>query len=145
MEYAAAVEVLRISVNAGNSLGSAGLETNLAPAMTIGTGYFGRSSVGENLQPSHLVQWTRLAYNRDPAERFGNFTGLVPWEAPAGPVPPYPVASNQRDSHQPALAPAREPVMPARSADHDSAPDSTALREEIRRLILEELSQLARG
>jgi acetaldehyde dehydrogenase / alcohol dehydrogenase len=145
MEYAAAVEVLRISVNAGNSLGSAGLETNLAPAMTIGTGYFGRSSVGENLQPSHLVQWTRLAYNRDPAERFGTFTGLVPWEAPAGPVPPYPVASNQRDGHQPALSPAREPAMPARSADHDSPPDSTGLREEIRRLILEELSQLARG
>jgi acyl-CoA reductase-like NAD-dependent aldehyde dehydrogenase len=70
MEYGAAVEVLRVAVNVGNSLGSAGLETNLAPTMTIGTGFFGRSSVGENLHPSHLVQWTRLAYNRDPAEPF---------------------------------------------------------------------------
>ena len=61
MEYGAAVEVLRVAVNVGNSLGSAGLETNLAPTMTIGTGFFGRSSVGENLHPSHLVQWTRLA------------------------------------------------------------------------------------
>ena len=98
MEYGAAVEVLRVAVNVGSSLGSAGLETNLAPSMTIGTGFFGRSSVAENLHPSHLVQWTRLAYNSDPAEPFGDFTGLVPWQAPAGPVPPYPVASNQRDA-----------------------------------------------
>src|SRR6202012_3384771 len=96
MEYGAAVEVLRVAVNVGNSLGSAGLETNLAPTMTIGTGFFGRSSVGENLHPSHLVQWTRLAYNRDPAEPFGDFSGLIPWHTPAGPVPMYPVASNQR-------------------------------------------------
>ena len=96
MEYGAAVEVLRVAVNAGNSLGSAGLETNLAPTMTIGTGFFGRSSMAENLHPSHLVQWTRLAYNSGRAEPFGDFTGLIPWQAPAGPVPPYPVASNQR-------------------------------------------------
>ena len=83
MDYGAAVEVLRVAVNVGNSLGSAGLDTNLAPTMTIGTGFFGRSSVGENLQPSHLVQWTRLAYNRDPAEPFGDFTGLQPWQAAA--------------------------------------------------------------
>ncbi len=108
MEYGAAVEVLRVAVNVGNSLGSAGLETNLAPSMTIGTGFFGRSSVAENLHPSHLVQWTRLAYNSDPAEPFGDFTGLTPWQAPAGPVPPYPVASNQRDG-QPGTA-ARRPA-----------------------------------
>jgi len=30
--------------------GSAGLDTNLAPTMTIGTGFFGRSSLGENLE-----------------------------------------------------------------------------------------------
>ena len=98
MAYGAALEVLRIVVNAGSSLGSAGVGTGLAPSMTIGTGFFGRSSVGENLQPKHLVQWTRLAYNEDPAVGFADFTGLVPWEAPAGAVPPYPVASNLRDA-----------------------------------------------
>jgi acyl-CoA reductase-like NAD-dependent aldehyde dehydrogenase len=121
MEFAAAVEVLRVSVNAGNSLGSAGLETNLAPSMTIGTGFFGRSSVAENLHPRHLLQWTRLAYNRDPAEAFGDFTGLIPWHAPAGAVPPYPVPSNARGS---------EPA---------------SLRDEIRRLVLEELALLTGG
>jgi hypothetical protein len=153
MEYGAAVEVLRVAVNVGNSLGSAGLETNLAPTMTIGTGFFGRSSVGENLHPSHLVQWTRLAYNRDPAEPFGDFTGLVPWQAPAGrngdrgPVPPYPVASNQRGDgadHWPVPASGGgQAYSPARSELNGS--DASALREQIRRLILEELSQLAGG
>ncbi len=33
MEYGAAVDVLRVAVNVGSSLGSAGLETNLAPTM----------------------------------------------------------------------------------------------------------------
>src|SRR4029077_2101463 len=145
MEYGAAVEVLRVAVNVGNSLGSAGLETNLAPTMTIGTGFFGRSSVGENLHPSHLVQWTRLAYNRDQAEPFGDFAGLVPWQAPAGPVPPYPVASNQRGDRPAAASAGGQAYSPARSEPNGFGADTSALREEIRRLILEELSQLAGG
>jgi acyl-CoA reductase-like NAD-dependent aldehyde dehydrogenase len=153
MEYGAAVEVLRVAVNVGNSLGSAGLETNLAPTMTIGTGFFGRSSVGENLHPSHLVQWTRLAYNRDPAEPFGDFTGLVPWQAPAGrngdrgSVPPYPVASNQRGDgadHWPVPASGGGAASSQARSELNGA-DASALREQIRRLILEELSQLAGG
>lgn len=135
MEYAAAVEVLRVSVNAGNSLGSAGLETNLAPSMTIGTGFFGGSSVGENLHPRHLVQWTRLAYNRDPAEVFGDFTNVVPWRASAEAVPPYPVPSNQKDQTHIRTA----LVSPPTSATPDSL---VALREEIRRLVIEELAAL---
>ena len=161
MEYGAAVEVLRVAVNVGNSLGSAGLETNLAPSMTIGTGFFGRSSVAENLHPGHLVQWTRLAYNRDPAEPFGDFAGLRPGRAPAGPrrqggpkgpkgpkgpVPPYPVASNQRDDYRPPTAAGGgEARNPLRSELNGFMPDPSALRAEIRRLILEELSQLAGG
>jgi acetaldehyde dehydrogenase/alcohol dehydrogenase len=151
MEYGAAVEVLRVAVNVGNSLGSAGLETGLAPTMTIGTGFFGRSSVGENLSPGHLVQWTRLAYNRDPAEPFGDFTGLSPWAAPAGAVPQYPVASNQRE--RPPAGADRGTTAdrgtgaenPARSVQNGFGPDREALRDEIRRLILEELAQLAGG
>jgi acetaldehyde dehydrogenase/alcohol dehydrogenase len=137
--------VLRVAVNVGNSLGSAGLQTNLAPSMTIGTGFFGRSSVAENLHPSHLVQWTRLAYSSDPAEPFGDFAGLIPWQAPAGPVPPYPVASNQRDGGHPA-GPGSPPAAAVRSGHHDLSPDAVgALRAEIRRLVIEELSQLVRG
>jgi hypothetical protein len=117
--------------------------------MTIGTGFFGRSSVGENLHPSHLVQWTRLAYNRDPAEPFGDFTGLIPWQASAGrngdrgSVPPYPVASNQRGDHPATASGGGQAYRPARSELNGA--DASALREQIRRLILEELSQLAGG
>jgi len=142
MEYGAAVEVLRVAVNAGNSLGSAGLETNLAPTMTIGTGYFGRSSMAENLHPSHLVQWTRLAYNSDRAEAFGDFTGLIPWQAPAGPVPPCPVASNQRGGRHGNGEGGRRAGATDRSVKIEFRPDAAALREEIRRMIIEELSQL---
>ncbi len=151
MAYGAALEVLRVVVNAGSSLGSAGVGTGLAPSMTIGTGFFGRSSVGENLQPKHLVQWTRLAYNEDPAVGFADFTGLVPWEAPAGAVPPYPVASNLRDGRAaeaghslPATTPGRRPRRgrwarrPA-GALGGADPDVEALRAEIRRVVLEEL------
>src|SRR6516162_11813462 len=147
MEYGAAVEVLRVAVNVGNSLGSAGLETNLAPTMTIGTGFFGRSSVAENLHPSHLVQWTRLAYNADLAEPFGDFTGLVPWQAPAGPkgsVPAYPVASNQRGDRPGSQPPGPQAGTTVRSENIHWQPDAAALREEIRRMVIEELSQLVR-
>ncbi len=101
--------------------------------MTIGTGFFGRSSVGENLQSKHLVQWTRLAYNEDPAVGFGDFTGLVPWEAPGGVVPPYPVASNLRDDGASAEGARRAGGVAG------TDPEVEALRAEIRRVVLEEL------
>jgi acyl-CoA reductase-like NAD-dependent aldehyde dehydrogenase len=144
MDFGAAVQVLRVSVNVGNSLGSAGIETNLAPSMTIGTGYFGRSSMGENLQPKHLVQWVQIAYNADPAETFGNFQGLIPWSRATGEMPPYPYASNvvkadpsgrggPRDYADAPLGASERPPVTREMAE---------LREEIRRLVLEELAQL---
>jgi acetaldehyde dehydrogenase/alcohol dehydrogenase len=174
MAYGAAVEVLRVAVNVGNSLGSSGIETALAPSMTVGTGFFGRSTVGENLQPKHLVQWTRLAYNSDPAEPFGNFAGLMPWESPAGPVPPYPYASNavgvggrRQEQADPAdktpgpRAPVATPgYIPAGAGVATGGPGNPAgehggglgaaradlgLREEIRRVVVEELRAMAVG
>ena len=62
MDYAAAVEVYRVVVNAPCSQGAAGFGTALPPTFTIGTGFFGRSSVGENVGPAHLVSWTRVAW-----------------------------------------------------------------------------------
>jgi len=165
MEFGASVEVLRVSVNVGNSLGSSGISTFLAPSMTVGTGFFGRSSLTENLEPRHLVQWTRMAYDRDPAEAFGSFSGLVPWETPAGPVPPYPLASNLAgDGRGPGgyLDADRTP-RPGNPLPHANAGaglashgdragglaygevDTRALRETIRRIVVEELAQYAGG
>jgi acetaldehyde dehydrogenase / alcohol dehydrogenase len=139
MAYGAALGVLRVAVNAGSSLGSSGLETGLAPTMTIGTGFFGRSSLGENLQPKHFVQWTRLAYHSDPAEAFGDFGGLDPWQVPAGSVPPYPRASNLAE---PSLSATPVPASPPTPAPR---PELDALRAEIRRVVLEELRALTGG
>jgi acyl-CoA reductase-like NAD-dependent aldehyde dehydrogenase len=132
LEFGAACNVLRVAVNAGNSLGSAGLETHLAPTMTIGTGYAGRSSVGENLRPDHLVNWVRLAHNADASVPMGDFSGLSPWRASPGPVPAYPTPSTAREA-----APA---VVSTGSTDADGD-----LREELRRIIVEELHDLIGG
>lgn len=133
MAFASAVPVLRVSVNVGNSLGSAGIETNLAPSMTIGTGFFGRSSVGENLEPKHLVNATRIAYNADERVPMPDFTGLTRWSAPVGAVPPYPIASNMEEA----------PTLVPPNGSPPSGEDG--LRDEIRRLVIDELRQILKG
>jgi hypothetical protein len=119
MAYGAAVNVLRVAVNVGGSMGSAGFGTNLAPSMTVGTGFFGRSSVGENLEPRHLVNWTRVAFATDRVEALPSFEGLQPWSAQPEPAP----------------------VARARA---EPAGDTEELRDEIVRLVLEELRELIR-
>jgi hypothetical protein len=151
LRYAARVPVLRIAVNAGNSTGSAGLSTNLAPSMTLGTGFVGRSSIGENLEPRHLVNWTRAAYNADDRVPFGDFAGLPVWERPSGPVPGYPVASNldgSAASRSAASGPAangHQPAAPDGEAGEAGDGISAQAREQLRALIIEELEHLIRG
>jgi acyl-CoA reductase-like NAD-dependent aldehyde dehydrogenase len=132
MEYAAAVDVLRVTVNEGGSTGSAGFTTNLAPSMTIGTGFVGRSSHSEHHEPKHLVNLTRIAYSTDPSEVLPSFAGVQPWAAPTGPVPAYPLASNLA-VHQ-APTPTRAP-----------SEGTEEIREELRRLIIEELTAIIKG
>ncbi len=159
MRFAARVPVLRVAVNASNSTGSAGLTTNLAPSMTLGTGFVGRSSIGENLEPRHLVNWVRVAYNSAPTVPFGNFTGVGVWEHPAGPVPAYPRASNLDDPARSRPAPVAGSAVAgsavagstgSSSAGPASVPAdgevvTAAVREQLRALILEELAQLIGG
>ncbi|GAA3800166.1 aldehyde dehydrogenase family protein [Sphaerisporangium flaviroseum] len=137
MEFGAAVPVLRISVNAGNSTGASGIDTNLPISMTIGTGFVGGSSAGENLQPGNLVNWTKVAYHVDAP--FGDFDRLSPWSPPGGQVPAYPRASNARTAPAPSARPAPAGTGPASPGAGDDR-----LRDEIRRLILEELATLVR-
>ena len=85
--------------------------------MTIGTGFFGRSSLGENLEPRHLINLTRVAYASDVAEPFGEFAGLQP-------------RNTALDT---------EPVAPP-----DMPVDAQLAREEIRRVVLDELRELVR-
>jgi acyl-CoA reductase-like NAD-dependent aldehyde dehydrogenase len=133
MRYAAAVPAYRVVVNAPCSQGAAGFATNLAPSFTIGTGYWGKSSVGENIGPQHLVHWQRIAYANDPGEVFGNFEGLSPgFEGPLPEAPSDGVPGSPR--------PARRGGAVAGGAGTGGI--DGASREELRRLIAEELRDL---
>ena len=125
LDFAGAVEAGRIVVNAPASQGAAGFGTHLAPTFTIGTGYFGRSSIAENIGPEHLVQWTKVAFNDDPAERMADFSATR--LRFAGPLPEAPSDG----------VPGKGRPRPAVAASLDS--DQAQLREEIRRIIVEEL------
>ena len=152
LRFAERVPVLRVAVNAGNSTGSAGLDTNLAPSMTLGTGFAGRSSIGENLEPKHLVNWARVAYHSAAGVPFGDFTGLVTGQPPDGPVPPYPLASNQHGApglmssgDSPAGSMGESASVPGLASGASRAALPDAVREQLRALIIEELSQLIKG
>ena len=113
MAFAAAVPALRVAVNAGCSLGASGFETNLGPSMTIGTGFAGGSSIGDNLTPHHLMHYARIAYNKEASEVFGNFRNLDPLNLPRA-------------------------AQPTLSLAVDNGAEGE-LRRELRRIILEEL------
>jgi hypothetical protein len=84
--------------------------------MTIGTGFAGGSSIGDNLTPHHLLHYARIAYNKEASETFGNFANLDPLNLP-----------------KPHGAPVSLAV--------DNSSDSE-LRKELRRIILEELKEV---
>ncbi len=121
--YALAVEAYRVVVNAPCSQGAAGFATHLAPTFTIGTGFFGRSSIGENIGPQHLVNWTRIAWSTE-AVLPDDLRTLMQLDH-KGPLPPAPAdgVPNLSGGHQ---------------AQVNQVPAGT-LRDEIRKIIAEEL------
>ncbi len=116
--YSQEVPVYRVVVNAPCSQGAAGFATHLPPSFMIGTGFAGRSSVGENVGPQHLVHWTKIAFGRDvPVDVAGiDLSGTSEPQATA----PSPMAAPEQPSQSP----------------H---------RDELRQLILEELRNLKGG
>jgi acyl-CoA reductase-like NAD-dependent aldehyde dehydrogenase len=128
--YAMAVEAYRVVVNAPCSQGAAGFATHLPPTYTIGTGFFGHSSIGENIGPQHLVHWTRIAWNAEDALP-GDLHALMNLDH-KGPLPPAPADG------VPGLS-ARPPTNVGRPSGGDDS-----LRDEIRRIIAEELRDALR-
>ncbi|HVZ00584.1 MAG TPA: aldehyde dehydrogenase family protein [Dongiaceae bacterium] len=134
LKYGATVKALRVAVNAPCSQGAAGFSTHLAPSFTIGTGFFGRSAIGENIEPRHLVNWTRIAYNEEAGEAFDSFDGLAlsfPESTILGREAPISLGVLQEgaERHRPAAT---------------GGDEAKALREEIRRMVLEELRHALR-
>jgi acyl-CoA reductase-like NAD-dependent aldehyde dehydrogenase len=128
--FAAAVEAYRVVVNAPCSQGAAGFGTHLAPTFTIGTGFFGRSSIGENIGPEHLVSWTRIAWPLD-AELPADVEALTGLDHP-GPLSRAPADG------VPGMTRARAAAATSTAGDSPPVRDP-ALREEIRKIIAEEL------
>ncbi|MEY2503484.1 MAG: hypothetical protein QOI07_3821 [Verrucomicrobiota bacterium] len=132
LDFGACVEAYRVVVNAPCSQGAAGFATNLAPTFTIGTGFFGRSSVGENVGPQHLVHWTRIALHKEATELAENLSRSS--LAYPGPLPAAP------SDGVPRTAVGAPPTATLRKvARGDAAKEE--LREEIRRIIADELRQ----
>ena len=125
LDLANAVEAGRIVVNAPSGQGAAGFGTHLPPTFTIGTGYFGRSSIAENIGPEHLVQWTKVAFTDDPAERVADFSAAR--LRFAGPLPEAPSDG----------VPGKGRPRPGTAATLD--PDQAMVREEFGRIIVEDL------
>jgi acyl-CoA reductase-like NAD-dependent aldehyde dehydrogenase len=135
LRFGAELNVLRIVVNAPCSMGAAGFQTHLAPTMTVGTGFFGRSSVAENVGPQHLIQWVKVAFNKDAAVDLGRFEGL-PLTITDEAITDEAAAPVSRVDEPRAGAPALGPS----SGDHQAE-----IRAEIRQIILEELQSLRPG
>ncbi len=138
MEYASMVETYRCIVNAPCSQGASGLSTNLAPSFTVGTGFFGRSSIGENIQPKHLLHWTRIAYNSDAAEPFGDYRGVT--QRLDGPLPQAPSDGVPGNERSPVSARGASASLNRPSGSLDPG-----LREELRKMIAEELRSALRS
>ncbi|MCY4038475.1 MAG: aldehyde dehydrogenase family protein [Hyphomicrobiales bacterium] len=120
LAFSETVEAYRVVVNAPTSQGAAGFATHLAPTFTVGTGFFGRSSIGENINPEHLLHWTRIAYNADADEPMGNYAGLS--LSQEGPLPEAPADG-----------------VPGSTRVENTSEIDDELRNELRRLIVEEL------
>jgi len=103
--------------------------------MTIGTGFFGRSSVAENVGPQHLVQWVKMAWNRDDRIPMPSFAAARSSEKPRIGVRPEGEIDYDFGNHPPGVA-SSSVARPARESDD--------IRVEIRRIILEELKELTR-
>ncbi len=88
----------RIVVNSPTTHGSIGLSTGLEPAMTLGCGGYGGNITSDNIQPRHLLNIKRIAYEVTPVSSAGATapapapgSGLP--KAPAGPPPPAGIAA----------------------------------------------------
>jgi hypothetical protein len=133
------MDVLRVAVNVGCSTGASGFDTWLAPTMTVGTGFFGRSSVSENIGPQHFVQWTKIAYNKAADIPFGDFSGLsLPEPATRPRLPEGKIDYSFNWVGGRPSRPGNASPVAAGVVDNDD------IRAEIRTLIQEELRALQR-
>jgi acetaldehyde dehydrogenase (acetylating) len=67
-EFGQAVPAFRVCVNTASVHGSIGYSTNLFPAMTLGCGAAGGNITSDNINPMHLLNVKRIAWESRPVE-----------------------------------------------------------------------------
>ncbi len=67
-EFGKAVPAFRVCVNTAAVHGSIGYSTNLFPAMTLGCGAAGGNITSDNINPMHLLNIKRIAWESRPVE-----------------------------------------------------------------------------
>jgi len=67
-EFGQAVPAFRVCVNTAAVHGSIGYSTNLFPAMTLGCGAAGGNITSDNINPMHLLNVKRIAWESRPVE-----------------------------------------------------------------------------
>jgi acetaldehyde dehydrogenase (acetylating) len=77
LEFGLKKPAFRIVVNTPTTHGSIGLTTGLDPAMTLGCGGYGGNITSDNIQPRHLLNIKRLAYEVRPAVPTRSVPGTV--------------------------------------------------------------------
>ncbi|WP_335583101.1 aldehyde dehydrogenase family protein [Mycobacterium sp. MS1601] len=138
LEYSKALSAHRISVNVPGSKGNAGMGTTLPMSLSVGTGFRGGSSTGDNLTPDHLVQWSVTAFSQSTAVRLPDFDDALRATVTNHQLaaPAYPVPSNLGET-------ATKPTHPAtRTESHPTTIEKAELRDELRAIVFEELRNL---
>ncbi|HVC19301.1 MAG TPA: acetaldehyde dehydrogenase (acetylating) [Vicinamibacterales bacterium] len=95
LEFGLKKPAFRICVNTPTTLGSIGLTTGLAPAMTLGCGGYGGNITSDNITPLHLLNIKRLAYEIRPvpiAPAARPAAGQAPTSSAPAPGPALPRA-----------------------------------------------------
>ncbi len=134
LRFGAELSVLRTPVNAPCSTGASGFDTNLAPTMTVGTGFFGRSSVADNVGPHHLVQWSKIAFNKELEIELNDYELLELQSASA--------ARRPNDKIDYSFADGIDSNDTGIGGHGDISIASQDLRAEIQKIILEEIRSL---
>lgn len=138
-DFTNALSAHRVSVNVPGSKGNAGMGTTLPMSLSVGTGFRGGSSTGDNLTPDHLVQWSIAAFGDGADVRMPDFNQAVQHKPTAADrqMPAYPLPSD-RD----ATIVDRAPLQPARAPLNAASLDKSELRNRLRAIISEEIRTL---
>jgi acetaldehyde dehydrogenase (acetylating) len=119
-EYGLAVPAFRVCVNTASTQGSVGYSTNLFPAMTLGCGALGGNITSDNIEPQHLMNLRRVAWESRGVEH-RTVPAVDRMNAPAAPIAVSAAASPKGVTVKPtSSSPQSQPSSTAGIPDRDA-------------------------